>query len=99
MVSKNNLLNSGIRHEREKLSIKDFEENGWPKRLYRKDFRAGKVFQTLIEQEEQFKEGWVESPADLPEEVEEKEEDFFSAFEDKKPKTRKTRKTRKTKKG
>ena len=98
MVSKNNLLNSGIRHEREKLSIKDFEENGWPKRLYRKDFRAGKVFQTLIEQEEQFKEGWVESPADLPEEVEE-EEDFFSAFEDKKPKTRKTRKTRKTKKG
>ena len=55
---------------------------GWPKRLYHKKCLAGKVFQTVSEQDEQKKEGWVESPAFLNKVKEEvKEEKKVKAFD------------------
>jgi len=77
MASKNQLLGSGRVHE-EKITkrIEIDEKLGWPKRLYHVSYSAGKVFQTLPEQNEMKELGWVESPADVGEavEVEEVEE-------------------------
>jgi len=82
MVSKNKLLGRKVKEEKA-VKVKVDKDLGWPKRLYSKSNKAGKVFQTKAEQEEQFKLGWVESPADLlkpivepepePEPVKEKE--------------------------
>lgn len=68
MASKNNLLGSGVEYKEykeEKEEIEISENVGWPKRLYCIDCLQGKVFQTLQEQNEHKKLGWVESPADL----------------------------------
>jgi hypothetical protein len=69
MASKNNLLGSGVEHKEEKreekvkVKVKVSETIGWPKRLYHIDCLQGKVLQTLQEQNEYKKVGWVESPA------------------------------------
>ena len=70
MASKNKLLGSGIPAEEEKVIEENVDlELGWPKRLYHNDCLTGKVFATFPEQDLAKKEGWVESPADLPKEI------------------------------
>jgi hypothetical protein len=72
MTSKNQLLVPGGVVVEKALPTKAVnEELGWPKRLYHKDFPAGKVLQTLPEQNEYKEDGWVESPADISKPVEE----------------------------
>ena len=74
MVSKIRLLGSGILDAAEKVETAEKKKvsksgTGWPKRLYHANMLKGKVFDTLEEQEEQFKLGWVESPVDIGKEV------------------------------
>ncbi len=67
MASNNTLLGSGVVKEK-KVAKKENLSEGWPKRLYREDYPAGKVVPTLKEQEEHYKDGWVESPANIKKE-------------------------------
>ena len=81
MVSNNSLLGSGVKKENTKKRIVEIDEKlGWAKRLYHVDFLKGKVFQTLPEQDEMKKIGWVESPVDVG------KTSLFGGFEDKKSK-------------
>lgn len=62
----NTLIGSGRVVEEKAPEVKVDTELGWPKRLYHPDTgKVGKRFETLPEQDEAKKEGWVESPADF----------------------------------
>ena len=98
MVSNNQLLGKSNKVTEEKVKVVEVDEKlGWAKRLYHSSCLAGKVFQTLFEQNEQKELGWVESPADIGKEAKETTKEIGNKLKDVIAKTVSTKKTTKKK--